>query len=169
MLQSIVLRNRFVERTARTSSRVCLIDQVPSFTDWADWLREVLKRTVCLNFCSKAKLVIRDLKCLFVVLLTCFLGRRTIGLASSGTVGVSLSHRTSDSCGRPGAVRANKGCQVHGVSSDTLVLLVSGLDACCVKKQCGLVGLCIGGRMTFNLRLSRAHTGVVAMRQGSSY
>ena len=27
---------------------------------------------------------------------------------------------------------------------------------------CGLVGLCIGGRMTFNLRLSRARMGVVA-------
>ena len=39
----------------------------------------------------------------------------------------------------------------------------------CVKKQCGLAGLCIGGRMTFNLRLSRARTGVVAMRQDSSY
>ena len=42
-------------------------------------------------------------------------------------------------------------------------------DARCVKKQCGLVGLCIGGRMTFNLRFSRARTGVVAMRQDSSY
>ena len=77
--------------------------------------------------------------------------------------------RTSDSCGGPGAVRTNQGCQVHGVSSDTLVRLASGLDARCVKKQCGLVGLCIGGRMTFNLRLSRALTGVVAMRQDSSY
>ena len=61
-----------------------------------------------------------------------------------------------------------RGCQVHGVSSDTLVRLASGLDAHCVKKQCGLVGLCIGGRLTFNLRLSRARTGVVAMRQDSS-
>ena len=53
--------------------------------------------------------------------------------------------------------------------TNTLVRLASGLDARCVKKQCGLVGLCIGGRMTFNLRLSRACTGVVAMRQDSSY
>ena len=53
----------------------------------------------------------------------------------------------------PGAVHANQGCQVHGVSSNTLVRLASGLDACCVKKQCGLVELCFGGRMTFNLRL----------------
>jgi hypothetical protein len=69
---------------------------------------------------------------------------------------ILVSLRTSDSCGRPGAVRANQGCQVHGVSSDTLVWLASGLDARCVKKQCDLVGLCIGGCMTFNLCLSRA-------------
>ena len=88
---------------------------------------------------------------------------------SEGLAGrvVLVSSRTSDSCGGPGAGRANQGCQVHGVSSDTLVRLASALDArCvrCVKKQCGLVGLCIGGRMTFNLRLSRARTGVVATR-----
>ena len=82
---------------------------------------------------------------------------------------VLVSSRTSDSCGGPGAVRANQGCQVLGVSSETLVRLASGLDARCVKKQCGLVGLCIGGRMTFNFRFSRARTGVVAMRQDSSY
>ena len=83
--------------------------------------------------------------------------------------GVLVSSRTSDSCGGLGAVCANQGGQVHGVSSDALVRLASGLDARCVKKQCGLVGLCIGGRMTFNLRLSLARTGVVAMRQDSSY
>ena len=82
---------------------------------------------------------------------------------------ILVSLRTSASCGRPGAVHANQGCQVHGVSPDTLVRLASGLDAHCVKKQCGLVGLCIGGHMTFNLRLSRARTGVVAMRQDNSY
>ena len=59
--------------------------------------------------------------------------------------------------------------QPSGVSSDTSVWLASGVDGCCVKKQCGLVRLCIGGRMTFNLRLCRARTGVVAMRQDSSY
>ena len=78
-------------------------------------------------------------------------------------VGMSLSHRA------PATPVAGRGCQVHGVSSDTLVRLASGLDARCVKKQCGLVGLCIGGRMAFNLRLSRARTRVVAMRQDSSY
>ena len=81
---------------------------------------------------------------------------------------ILVSSRTSDSCGGPGAGHANQGCQVHGVFSDTLVRLASRLDARCVKKQCGLVGLCIGGRMTFSLRLSRARTGVVAMRQDSS-
>ena len=79
---------------------------------------------------------------------------------------ILVPSRTSDSCGGPGEVLANQGCQVHGVS---LVRLASGLDARCVKKQCGLVGLCIGGRMPFNLRLSRDRTGVVAMRQDSSY
>ena len=48
---------------------------------------------------------------------------------------VLVSSRTSYSCGRPGAVRANQGCQVHCVSSDTLVQLASGLDERCVKKQ----------------------------------
>ena len=89
------------------------------------------------------------------------MGRRTIGLAGSGlgrawSVGMSLSHHAP-------ATPANQSCQVHGVASDTLVQLAPGLDARCVKKQC------IGGCMTFNLRLSRARTGVVAMRQDSSY
>ena len=54
-----------------------------------------------------------------------------------GLVCRDVSSHTSDSCGGPGAVRANQGCQVHSVSSDTLVRLASGLDAPCVKKQCG--------------------------------
>ena len=82
---------------------------------------------------------------------------------------ILVSSRTRASCGGLGAVHANQGCQVHGVSSDTLVRLASWLDARCVKKQCGLVGLCIGGRMAFTLRLSRARAGVVEMRQDSSY
>ena len=79
---------------------------------------------------------------------------------------ILVSSRTSDSCGGP---VANQGRQVHSVSSDTLVWLASGLDARCVKKQCGLVGLCFGGRVAFDLRLSRTRTGVVAMRQDSNY
>ena len=82
---------------------------------------------------------------------------------------VLVSSRTSDACGGPGAGRASQGWQVHVVSSNTLMRLASGLDASCVKKQCGLVGLCIGGHMTFNFRLSRARMGVVAMRQDSTY
>ena len=92
--------------------------------------------------------------------------RVTEGLAGRD---IPVSSRTSDSCGGPGRVRTNQGCQVHGVSSDTLVWLASGLDARCVKKQCGLAGLCFGGLMAFDLRLSRARTGVVAMRQDGNY
>ena len=58
--------------------------------------------------------------------------RHSEGLAGSEDL---VSSRTSDSCGGPGAVRANQGCQVHGVSSDTLVRLASGLDVRCVKRQ----------------------------------
>ena len=81
---------------------------------------------------------------------------------------ILVSSCTSDSCGGLGAVHANQGRQVHSVSSDTLVRLASGLDARCVKKQCGLVGLCFR-RTHFDLRLSRAHTGVIVMRQDSNY
>ena len=63
---------------------------------------------------------------------------------------ILVSSCTSDSCGGPGSAHADQVAKGHGVSSDTLVRLASGLDARCVKKQCGLVGLCIGGRMTFN-------------------
>ena len=52
---------------------------------------------------------------------------------------ILVSLHTSDSCGGSGAVRANQGCQVQCVSSDTLVRLASGLDARCVKKQLGCV------------------------------
>ena len=54
-------------------------------------------------------------------------------------------------------MRANQGRQVHGVSSDTLVRLASGVGARGVKKQCGLVGLiCVSEDvdMAFDLRLS---------------
>ena len=70
-------------------------------------------------------------------------GRRTsVVRVREGLAGrdIVVSLRTSDSCGGPGAVRANQGCQVHSVSSDTLVRLASGLNVRCVKKQCGLVG-----------------------------
>jgi hypothetical protein len=80
-------------------------------------------------------------------------------------VGISLSHRA---LATPVAGRAQctltrslgAQCFLH-----TLVRPVYGLDVRCVKKQCGLVGLCFGGRMAFDLRLSRARTEDVAMRQ----
>ena len=89
------------------------------------------------------------------------MGRCTIDSASSG-LGEGLAgrdvlvpSRTSDSCGGPGSLHADTVDQVYGVSSDTLVRLASGLSGRCVKKQCGLVGLCFGGHM--------ARTGVVAL------
>ena len=81
---------------------------------------------------------------------------------------ILVSSRTSDSCGGPDAVHANQVARCT-VSSDMLVRLASELDVHCVKKQCGLVGLCFGGCMAFDLHLSRARTRVVAMRQDSSY
>ena len=61
------------------------------------------------------------------------------------------------------------GHQMYGVSFHTLVRLASGLSAHCVMKQCGLVGLCFGGRMALDLRLSRVCTGVAVMRQDCNY
>jgi hypothetical protein len=61
------------------------------------------------------------------------------------------------------------GRQVFGVSSDILVRQASGLDVHCVKKHCGLVGLCFGGRVALDLRLSRVLTGVAAMKQDCNY
>jgi hypothetical protein len=54
---------------------------------------------------------------------------------------ILVSSRTSNSCGRPGAVRANQvpgaltKCQVHGISSDTLVRLASGLDGAVLRSS----------------------------------
>ena len=53
---------------------------------------------------------------------------------------VLVSSRTSDSCGGPGAVRANQGCQVHSVSSDTLVRLASGLDGAVLRSSADWLG-----------------------------
>jgi hypothetical protein len=64
---------------------------------------------------------------------------------------ILVSSHTSNSCGGPGVVHANQDCQVHSVSSDTLVRLASGLDARCVK-----LGWVVYRR-------------VVVMRQDSSY
>jgi hypothetical protein len=58
---------------------------------------------------------------------------------------------------------------VYSVPSDTLVLLASGLSGRCVKKQCGLAGLCFGGRTARDLRLSRVRRGDAAMGQDYVY
>ena len=105
------------------------------------------------------------------------MGRRTIGPVSSGLReswagrDVLVTSLTSDSCGGPGAVHADTvaSCQVHGVSFDTLVRLASGLSGHCVKKQCGLVGLCFGGRTALDLRLSQVRMGVAVMGQDCNY
>ena len=94
-------------------------------------------------------------------------GRRTIGPASFGLrwawqAGMSLSHRAPAT---PVAGRAQ--CALTKVRHIGVAGFQGGWH--CVKKQCGLVGLCIGGRMTFNLRLSPARMGVIAMRQDCSY
>ena len=79
---------------------------------------------------------------------------------------ILVSSLTSDSCGGPGAMHAN---QVARCTVFPPTHWCGWLDARCVKKQCGLVGLCFGGRMAFDLRLSQARTAVVAMRQDSNY
>ena len=52
---------------------------------------------------------------------------------------------------------------------NTLVRLAAGLREQCVMKQCGLAGLCFGGRMAFDLPLSRVSMGVASMGQVSNY
>ena len=98
-------------------------------------------------------------------------GRRTIGLASSGLgrvwpVGISLSHRAPVT---PVAVRAQ--CMPTKVARCTVfypVRLASWVDAV-LKKQGGLVGLCFGGPTALDLHLSPARTGVAAIRQDCNY
>ena len=41
--------------------------------------------------------------------------------------------------------------------------ITCGLSCHCVKKQCGLAGLCFGGCKALDLRLSRVRTGVTTM------
>jgi hypothetical protein len=96
-------------------------------------------------------------------------GRRTIGLASSGLgrvwpVGISLSHLAPAT---PVAGKLTKVARCT-VFPPCLSGWLPGWMRC-DKKQCGLVGLCFGGRMAFDLCLSQACTGVVAMRQDSNY
>ena len=53
---------------------------------------------------------------------------------------ILVSSRTSASCGGPGVVCANQGSQVHGVSSDTLVRLASGLDGAVLRSSAAWLG-----------------------------
>ena len=76
---------------------------------------------------------------------------------------------SSDSCGGPDAVHSDQVARCTVFHSDTLVQLASWLDGRCVKKQCGLVGLCFGGSVALDPRLSRVRTGVAAMRQDCNY
>ena len=96
------------------------------------------------------------------------------GLASSGLgrvwpSGMSLSH-----CALATPVAGRAQCTLTrspGVRCFLRHIGAAGFRVGCVlcKKQWGLVGLCFGGRMALNLRLSRVHTGVVVMRQESNY
>ena len=54
---------------------------------------------------------------------------------------------------------------LDGVSSDTLVLLASGLSEQCVKKQYSFAWSCFGGRMALDHRLTRVCAGVAVMGQ----
>ena len=84
--------------------------------------------------------------------------------------GISLSHRAPAT---PVAGRAR--CALTKVARCTVFPLthwcgwLPGWRCAVLKKQCGLVGLCFGGRMVFDLSLSQARTGFVAMRQDSNY
>jgi hypothetical protein len=71
--------------------------------------------------------------------------------------------RSSDSLWQAGRVQVDFGQQLDGVSSDTLVWLVSGLSKQCVKKQRGLAWSCFCGHMALDLRLSQVRRGFAAM------
>jgi hypothetical protein len=97
------------------------------------------------------------------------MGRSTIGPALSG-LGEGLAgrdilvpSRTSDSCGGPGAVHTDT------VVRCTVFPPTHWFSGHCVKKQCGLVGLCFGGHTALDFRVSRVRTGVAAMRQDCNY
>ena len=63
------------------------------------------------------------------------------GLGRVWPVGKSLSHcAPATPVAGLGAVRTNQGCQVHGVSSDTLVRLASGLDGAVLRSSAAWLG-----------------------------
>ena len=88
--------------------------------------------------------------------------RHREGLAGRDII---VSSRTNDSCGGPGAVHADQVARCTVFPSTHWC----GWMRTVLMKQCGLVGLCFGGSMAFDLCRSRARTGVVAMRQDRNY
>ena len=73
----------------------------------------------------------------------CTIGPESSGLGEGLAVRDFLvSSRSSDALWLAGHLQTDFGCQLDSVSSDTLVRLVSGLSEQCIKKQCGLEGLC---------------------------
>ena len=79
---------------------------------------------------------------------------------------ILVSSRTSDSCVWPGAVHADQVARCTVFPPTHWCGWLPGWMRTVLRS---LVGLCFGGRMAFDLRLSRARTGVVAMRQDSNY
>ena len=101
--------------------------------------------------------------------------RCTIGPASFG-LGEGFAGRdflvplcSNDSLWRAWRLQADFGCQLDGVSSDTLVQLASVLSDQCVKKQWGLAGLCYWGCMALDIRLSWVRRGVAVSGQVCNY
>ena len=79
-------------------------------------------------------------------------------------VGLSLSHRAPAT---PVAGRAQ--CALTKVARCTVFPPTHLCGWVCGVLRSSLVGVCFGEHMAFDLRLSQAHTGVVAMRQDSNY
>ena len=79
---------------------------------------------------------------------------------------VLVSSRSNDFCGGPGSSTLTWS---PGVRCFFWHIGAAGFRGHCVKKQCGLVGSCFGGRKALDLRLSRVRIGVAAMWQNCNY
>ena len=79
---------------------------------------------------------------------------------------ILVSLHTSDSCGGPGAEHANQVARCTVFPPTHWCGWLPGWMRAGLRSSAAW--LCFGGRMAFDLRLSRAHTGVVAMRQDSN-
>jgi hypothetical protein len=76
--------------------------------------------------------------------------------------------RTSDSCGGPGAVHADQVARCIVLPPTHWCGWHPGWMDAVLRSSAAWLG-CFGGRMALDLCLSRACTGVVAMRQDSNY